>query len=226
VRENFDMFGGFYMKKDYTIINEETGEILELDIIKDKQSKSKITKAMVDNMLENASCLEEIDVDLLYRWLIITKEMNRYNQIHILGHYITLDYLRLSYVDTVLYAYSSRMVEFANTYTNILMKNHKTPFRTWGEIYEVLKITNTNTQTKFKKFCETHDLIRVDKTLRTKDNNKFTTRFILNPFLVRKCSHIGQIAIGRYQDYAKEGITINTYAYRFLQCFGVIDDFE
>lgn len=214
------------MKKEYTIINEETGEILELGVIKDKKTKAKITKAMVDNMLGNATCLEDIDVDLLYQWLIITKEMNKYNQVRILGHYITLDYLMLSYVDTVLYAYSSRMVEFANTYTNILMKTRKTPFRTWGEIYIALQIRSKDTQTKFKKFCEKHDLVRIDKTLRTKDDTKFTTRFILNPFLVRKCSHIGQIAIGRYQDYAKEGLTVNTYAYRFLQCFGVIDDYE
>lgn len=214
------------MKKTYTIINEDTGEMFELNDIKDKRGKLKITKIMVDNMLKNAKTLEDIDIELLYVWLKITKILNTYNQVQIFGHYISIEYFKLSYVNVTLFGYTSRLVEYANTYTNILMKNHKTPFRTWKEIYEELGITNKNTQTKFKKFCETYDLVRIEKTLRTKDNNKFITRFILNPFIIRKCSHIGQIAISRFQDYAKESSNISSYAYRFLQCMGVVDDYE
>lgn len=199
---------------------------MNIEQILDKNTKAKITKCMVDDMLQNAETLEDIDMDLLYTWLKITKTVNNYGQIKLLGQYITTEYFNLSKEDVLLFGYTSRLLSCMNSYTNILMKNHKTPFRTWKEIYEHIGVKSKTTQTRLKQFCEKWDLVRIDKTLRTKDDKKFTTRFIVNPFLTRKGTYIGQIAIARFQDWAKEGINMNCYVYRFLQCVGVIDNYE
>lgn len=210
------------MIKKYIILNEKTGELINFESLSSKE-KISITKKMVDDMLKNSKNIEDIDMTLLYSWLKVTKLVNEVGQIKLLGQYISIDYFKLSREDVLLFGYASRLLETMNGYTNILMKNHKTPFRNWKEIYVSLGVTSKTTQTKLKKFCEDFDLVRIDKTLRTKQDNKFTTRYIVNPFIIRKSAYISQIALARFQDCAKESININSYVYRFLQCVGVFD---
>ena len=208
--------------KKYIIANEETGELIEFETLTSKE-KVKLSKKLVDNMLLKSKTIEDIDISLLYSWLKTTKFINEFGQIKLVGNYINFDFFKLSREDVLIFGYTCRLIECMNGFTNILMKNHQTPFRNWKEIYINLGVTSKTTQTKLKKFCEVYDLVRVDKTLRTKQSNKFITRYIVNPFIIRKSAYISQISLARFQDCAKEGVNINFYAYLFLQCTGIFE---
>lgn len=212
--------------KKYTLIDNETGEFLDINkdfVESEKQDcKQKITKLMVDKMLANTKSLEDVDMNMLYSWLKMSNAFNRYNQIRLFGHWISMDFIRMSELNPLYYGYASRLLENTHTFTNILMKNHQIWLTTWGELYEVVGIKSRNTRSKFKKFCLENDIIRVDKALRTKDSHKFTTRFIVNPYLIRKSSHIGQIAVARFSDVACASVNTNSYALKYLELTGVV----
>lgn len=66
------------------VVNEETGEIVfSKPITLNKQIK--IKKIMVDNMLKKAKTIEDLDSEMLYEWCRITKHINEYGQIQLLG---------------------------------------------------------------------------------------------------------------------------------------------
>lgn len=209
-------------KNNYTVINSETGEFIDIADKAIMKSKGKISKYIVDDMLKKAEKLEDIDMDLLYTWLKITHAFNKFNQVKLFGNYISMDFIALSRDNITQFGYASRLLEITHTFTNILMKNQRTWISTWAELYDELGITSKNTQSLFKKFCEINDLVRVDKGLRTKDANKFTTRLIVNPYMLRKSSHIGQVAIARYVDLAKGAVNTDSYALKYLEFSGVI----
>lgn len=210
------------MERKYTVIDNQTGEFLEISDKAQIKNNFKVTKKLVDKMLSEAKTIEDVDMDMLYTWLKVTKAFNKYNQVKLLGHYISMDFIKLSRENTVLYSYASRLLEITHTFTNIIMKNKQSWITTWTELYEELGIKSPNTQMSFKKFCIKFDIIRVDKTLRTKDSNKFTTRLIVNPFLIRKASHIGQVSLARYSDLAKGSINTDSYALKYLELTGII----
>lgn len=66
--------------------------------------------------------------------------------------------------DIILYGYFLRILDVSNK-DFMLMKNHKTPFRNWKEIYESLGVTSKNTQTKLKKFCEKYNVLNRENKL-------------------------------------------------------------
>ncbi len=209
-------------EKKYTIINNETGECLDLNNQVDVSRNTKVTKFMLDKMLKNAKNLDEVDISMYYCWLKSRNLLNKYNQIKLDGHWVCVDFLKLGKANPCLFAYAAQLLEMSHTYTNILMKNKKTWITSWLELYEELGITNKKTRPNFKKFCTDYDIVRIDKTLKGKDENKFTTKLILNPFLMRKSSHISQPAIGRYADIAKNPNTMDSYVYKYLEIIGII----
>lgn len=208
--------------KKYTVINNDTGEILDIEYKPNLRENAKVTKLMVDNMLSNANTLEDVDMDLLYTWCKITKALNKYNQVKLLGLYVSMRYIELSDKHPLYFGYASRLLNITHSFTNILMRNQKTWISTWGELYEELGIKSKRTQSEFKKYVLENDIIRVDKALRTKSSTKFTTRFILNPFLIRKSAYIGQIAISRFADLTKGSINVDGYAHKYLELTGVL----
>ncbi|MGL5960359.1 MAG: hypothetical protein ACRCZ0_00190 [Cetobacterium sp.] len=208
------------------IINHETGEVFIVDEkINQTRLKGlpKVSKVLVDNMLKQAKHVDDVDVDLLFMWLKISKAFNNYNQVKVLGIYITQDYFDLCEEDLTLAGYTMKLPKLMHPFTNILMKNRQTWIRTWTELYEEIGMTNTKTQTKFKKFCTQHDLIRVCKTQHNKNASDITTKLIVNPFLLRKSVHVGQVAIARFGDLVKESINVDPYAVKFLELNGVLD---
>jgi len=210
----------------YTIYDNNTGEVLNINqdfnSSDKKNDKKKITKIMVDSMLSSAENLEDVDMKMLYLWLKSSNAFNKYNQVKLFGHWISMDFIALSRQHPLYYGYASRLLENTHTYTNILMKNKQTWITTWQDLYDIIGIKSRETRRKFKRYCLDNDIVRVDKTLRTKDSNKFTTRFIVNPYLMRKADHIGQIAVARFSDMARASVNTNAYALKYLELSGVI----
>lgn len=68
------------IKDKYSIINNETGEIVNIDDILNKKNKH-VTKQFVEHMIDNASNSDEIDLDVLYSYLRSNGELNEYHQI-------------------------------------------------------------------------------------------------------------------------------------------------
>ncbi len=225
---NFGLHVEFDMGEilELEITNHDTGEIFTVtEQVNQKRMKElpKVSKILVDRMLKQAKHVDDVDMDMLYMWLKISKAFNKYNQVKVLGVYITQDYFDLCEEDLTLAGYTMKLSKLMHPFTNILMKNRQTWIRTWTELYEEIGMTNTKTQTKFKKFCTEHDLIRVCKTQHKKDSSDVTTKLIVNPFLLRKSVHVGQLAIARFGDLVKESINVDPYAVKFLELSGVLD---
>lgn len=64
--------------------------------------------------------------------------------------YNTYGYNAIMNCSPVFAWYILKIVNFVNK-EYLIMKNHKTPIKRWFELYKLLEMTNTNTQTKFKK---------------------------------------------------------------------------
>lgn len=209
-------------KENWVLINEDTGEVIDLNCLELK-SKKKVMKSMVDYMLKNAKSKEDVDMKLLYTWCKLTGNINDWGQIKLKGEFISTDYFNLSKEDVLLFGYSARLIELANNYTNILMKNHKTAFKTWSEIYEAIGVLNKSTQSKFKKFCEKYDLVRKVKAYKNVGDKKAMTKYVLNPFIVRKGSFISQFTLAVFSDCVSNGRNIDDYAFRFLNQIGILN---
>lgn len=210
-------------KKSYIVMDEETGEVIDLKTLELKTQK-KIMKKMVDHMLTNAKSSEDVDMKLLYSWCKLTGNINDWGQIKLQGEFISTDYFNLSKEDVLLFGYSARLIGLANNYTNILMKNHKTPYKNWKEIYESIGISKRQTQLKFKKFCEKQDLVRKVKAFKESDDKKSITRYVLNPFIIRKGCFISQFTLTVFSDYVVEGKNLDTYVFKFLYQIGLLSE--
>lgn len=88
-------------------------------------------------------------------------------------------YNSIDKTDLILCGYFQKLLLLSNK-DFILMKNHKTPFKTWAEIYKAIGVSHKSTQSKFKKFCEKHDLVRKVKEYKNTEDKKKITMYILN----------------------------------------------
>ena len=201
------------------IINDETGEIIsESDIY--SASDKKLRKFIVDKMLEDAKCLEEIDSDMLYAWCKITKEINGYGQIKILGPYRDKETEKSMIEDITITGYTMRIIDKAHPFSGMIMKNRETFVSTWTDLWEEIGCTNKRTISKIKKFLTKNDIIREFKV--GGDDGKLMKRLVVNPFLFRNAQHSSQISIIIFQDYIKESINMSCYPIRWLQRLGYI----
>lgn len=213
------------MRNDkYTLINNETGEVVELNNFIKEKKKAKITKQLVDAMLKQANNLDDIDVDLLARWVRITQQINNYGQVKLLGAQRNIELEKEMINDATILCYVYRILYSTHPFSCAIMKNHKTKVSTWAELWELIDCKNKKTQSKIKKFLTEKSLVR--ELVVYEGANKKSKQFYLNPFLLRNSGYASQIAINCFKDYAKESINMNSYIYRFLQCVGILDDFQ
>ena len=209
----------------YDLINSETGEIVDIKSMLKTKGKSKVNKTIIDAMLEQADNIGDIDKDLLYVWLKVTKEVNAYGQFKLIGEYRNSEFERRALDDIIVFGYINRILMLAHPFTCALMKNRQTKIETWTEMWEAIDCKNKLTQRKVKKFIADHNIVRegigreADKTVKFKN-------LYFNPFLLRKASYISQISINCFKDCAKESQNISSYVYRFLQCIGVLDSYD
>lgn len=206
---------------DYTIINKETGEIFDLkDFIK-KDNSFRITKQMVDFMLEQANSSEEIDTELLAKWVKITKLINGYGQIKLSGCQRNVDIEKKMIKEGMLYVYVAKIMYATHPFSCAIMLNRQTKVRSWKELWDLIDCKSRPTQIKIKKFLTENSLVR--ELVVYEGSRKKSKNFYLNPFLLRTSGYASQVAINCFKDCAKEGINLNSYAYRFLQCVGILD---
>jgi len=202
-----------------TITNPETGEVLyEETIILKKDSK--VTKAMVDKMLSEAKSEADIDTNMLYVWCRITKSINSYGQIQTFGNKLNDGVEDLLLEEGVVCAYVLKAIKLAHPFSCILKSNHKRFINTWKELYEAIGCRGRKEQIRVKKFLTDNGLIDMFRI--NSGGREVVKRLVLNPYLYKGASHSGQIACILWQGYAKEGININIYAYRWLQGMGYI----
>ncbi len=207
----------------FTIINEETGEIVELKDIISCQNNVKITKRMVDIMLSQSKNLEDIDKEMLYSWCKVTKQINNYGQVKLLGIQRQIELEKKMLEEGIIYVYVAKILYSAHPFSCAIMKNRKTKISSWTELWELINCKSRETQRKVKLFLINNNLVR--EVIINEGSSIKYRHFYLNPFLLRTSSYASQIAINCFQDCAKDGINMSTYAYRFLQCVGVIDNY-
>lgn len=212
--------------KKHIIIDSETGEIIDEEVMNMQTNMSKrkikICKKIVDNMLEKASKGYELDKDMLYAWCKITNEFNGYGQVKLLGGYRNNDFEKRLVQDIIMTGYTMRVITLAHTFSGFLQKNRQTFIETWTQLYEEIGIGNSKaTQSKIKKFLLDNHIIREFK-IGGRDG-KLVKRLILNPFLARKGSYTSQVTAMVFQDFIKEGINMSCYPLRWLQAMGYIN---
>lgn len=209
------------IKQQY--INEETGEVLAEEIIANPEISKSLKKKIVDDMLGNAESIDDIDSNMLYAWCKITKEINHYGQIRLLGSYRDSGTEKKLIEDITLTGYVMRIIDKAHNFSGMLKSNHKTFITTWTKLWEDIGCgTNKRTQSKIKKFLVAHSIVREFKIGGV--DGKLVNRLILNPFLFRGASHSSQISVMVFQDFIKESINMNSYPIRLLQSWGYISE--
>lgn len=209
----------------YELINFETGELVDIKNMLKNKGKSKVNRTIIDAMLEQADTIGDIDKDLLYMWLKITKEVNAYGQFKLIGEYRNGEFEKRALEDIVIFGYINRILMLAHPFTCALMKNHQTKIETWTEMWEMIDCKNKVTQRKVKKFITDYNIVR-EVIIKEADRTVKFKNLYFNPFLLRKASFISQIAINCFRDCAKESKNISSYVYRFLQCIGVLDSYD
>jgi len=207
------------MDNKYKVINMETGEVINNKY--DVGRTEKITKYKVDNMLTIAKSVADLDTNMLYRWCRITKAINIYGQIQMLGSKLNNDIEGILIEEGIVCSYVLKAIKLSHPFSYILMKNHKSFINSWKELWEAIGcLGNKRIQKKIKKFLVDNGLINKFKL--SLGNEKVVSRIILNPYLYKGSSHSGQIACIVWQGYAKPSINVNQYAYKWLQGMGYI----
>lgn len=207
-------------KIPWTLINDETGEIINAGSLNKKEKRNIITKSIVDYMLNNSKKLEDIDIELLYKWLKITKEINEFGQIKIIGSQREEALEKKLIEDATILLYTYRILYNTHPFNCSVMLNQRTKIKSWGELWNLIGCTKRSSQQKVKKFLIENNLLR-EIVITCK--NKKMKQFYLNPFLLRRSQYSSQVALNVFQDCAKEGVNINFYAYLFLQCTGIFE---
>lgn len=208
-------------KIQWVLVNEETGEIINTGSLDKNNRKNIITKSIVDYMLNNSKKLEDIDIELLYRWLKITKEINEYGQIKIIGSQRNETLERKLIEDATILLYTYRILYNTHPFNCSVMLNQKTKIKSWGELWTLIGCTKRSSQQKVKKFLIDNNLIRETVVI---CKNKKMKQFYLNPFLLRRSQYSSQVALNVFQDCAMQYKNINFYSHIFLQCVGIIEE--
>lgn len=210
------------MKKyESLVMNTETGEVVTSTNLTEKE-RVKITKIEVDKMLCNANVIDELDLELLFRWCKITGLLNNYNQVKVDGRHKDKKFeVGLINGEARLLKNVFKVINSAHPFSNMLMKNRQTYVSTWTELYKSIGIDNhKNAQTELKKFLTKNNVVREFKI--GGQNGDLVKRLVLNPFLAREGSYTSQIAVSVFQEFIRDGENISTYLVRFMQSLGIV----
>lgn len=201
-------------------INEETGEILG-EFHGTTSQHQKVVRKQVDYMLSLSKTSEDIDLDLLYHWCRIIKAINGYNQIQHIGNKLNDKIEDELLEEGVVCAYVLKAIKLANKFTHILMNDSVRQIQTWTELWEVIGCKNSDMQKKVKTFLEKNKLIKC-VPIKVENKNAKKNLFVLNPYLYKNSSHVGQFACVVWQECAIPNVNINFYAYMYLVGQGTI----
>lgn len=201
------------------VIDMETGEILSE--IKYHDGNYRFNKSVVDEMLKKATKVEDLDAKLLYNWCKMTKEINDYNQIKLLGAFRDKETEKKMIEDITITGYTARIIDKAHDFSGMIKSNHKSFASNWEELFEVIGCTSRATQMKLKKFLTSNNIIRRFRI--GGKEGQLTNRMILNPFLFRNANYSSQVSIMVYQDFIEEGVNMSTYPVRWLMSLGYIN---
>ncbi|MGL5962147.1 MAG: hypothetical protein ACRCZ0_09395 [Cetobacterium sp.] len=205
-------------EKSMRFVNMDTGEIIVE--LKDMHSSKVIKKHIVDDMLNRAENVEDLDSAMLYAWCKITKEINGYGQIKLCGPFRDKATEKRMLEDITITGYAMRVFDKAHPFSGMLKSNHKSFISTWKELYDEIDCKKRGNQIKLKTFLIESNLVREFKVGGI--DGKLVKRMIVNPFLVRGATHSSQVSIMVFQDCISEGSNIGTYPIRWLQSLGYL----
>lgn len=209
------------MKIRRTIVNEETGQLIEDVVVEASSEKSTINKKIVDTMLKDSKCVEDVDAKLLYEWCKITGEINNYGQIRLQGRHLDREFQKMMIEDMATHFYISKIFMTAHPFSGILMKNRQTHIDNWTELWNEVGISDSKIKARVKKFLIDNEALRITKITGRADKADKTV-FIINPFLFRDATYSSQVSIFTFGDFAKEGVNVNTYSFKYLQTLGLL----
>lgn len=211
------------IKDKYILIDNETGECFSVDEVVYKKSKH-ITKQLIEHMIDNAENIMDIDINLLYSYLRSKGEINQYHQVKLKEMWCKDELFKIATDDEInLVGYFFNLLQYAHKWTNIIYDREGNNYaKDWKDVHATAGITNNGTKTKFKKFCEKHDLIRQVKLVTNKGSR--LQKMIVNPFLYRAREHTDVLAIAGFNDLCKSGVNIDKLTYIYLHIKGLIED--
>lgn len=198
----------------------ETGEFITEVDMKDTKATKRITKAMIDKMLEEANVENEIDSNMLYGWCKIIGDINGYGQIRLNGAFRDIEFEKKMAEDITITGYTIRIFHAAHPFSGLL-KGENGFLTTWTDLWATIACTGRGNQIKLKRFLQENDLVREFKV--GGRDGKLVKRLIVNPFLMRGASHTSQVSMMAFQDCIKEGVNAPIYPIRWLQSLGYIN---
>lgn len=204
------------IKDKYSIINNETGEIVNIDDILNKKSKH-VKKQFVEHMIDNASNSDEIDLDVLYSYLRSNGELNEYHQIKLKQMWCKDELFDIVNDDELIFAgYFFNLFQYLNKWTNVVyLRDKSRASKNWTELYEVAGIRANGHKTKFKQFCQKHDLIRQVKVVTDKGTR--LEKMTMNPFKFRGREYTGLFAIVGFNDLCQSDVNMSKIMYVYLR---------
>lgn len=205
------------------LINDETGEVLNEYSLSNisKKASLKVNRAIVEEMINNAgNDISKIDLPMLYSWCKICKDISEYNQMKINGIYQDHEMFK-RIIGMSFGLHILKCLETANKYSCFMKRSQNQFIENWKQLYETVEISDKKTQQKVKKFLLDNKLVREYK--HTGRDGKIKTKFIVNPFVYRRSTYIGEIAVSQFQDFIEEGKNMSSYLIRLLQGKEVID---
>lgn len=206
--------------KNFLLIDEETGEIVKIkELLKDK-GESKISKHLIDAMIKQCGSIKEVDVELLYLWVKITKQVNLYGQIRLHGSQRDVDLEKEMIKDATILCYVYRILYSTHPFNSAIMLSEREKVSSWNQLWELIDCKRKSTRAKVKKFLTENALVR--EIVVYEGNKKKSRQFYLNPFLLRTSGYASQVAINCFKDCANL-VQLDKYALLFLQCVGIID---
>ena len=182
------------------------------------RSKNKVTKKEIDKMIED----KNIDINKLYQYCRVTNIINAQGQVQTYGHKLENSIEDLLVEQGIVCSYVLKVIKLAHPFTHILKKTKKINIDNWSDLWEIIECKDSITRKKVKSFLELNNLIRVVETRLKENKKKIIKTFVLNPYLYKNSSHVGQFACVVWQDFAKPNININSYAYEWLVSQGII----
>lgn len=175
------------------------------------KGKNKVTKKEIDEMIAGNSLNES----KLYQFCRMLDIINCNGQIRTLGNKLNDEIENRLVEEGILCAYILKCIRLAHPFTHILRKNFKTQITTWSDLWKFIDCKDSGTQRKIKHFLDKNKLIKTVSIKTEKGENKKV--FVLNPYLYKNSSHVGQFACITWFESAIPNVNINKYGYYWLK---------
>ena len=207
--KNYDNLGNEKLE-DLITVCEECHEVIHSERGWN-ESKNKVTKKEIDEIIKT----DNLDELKLYQFCRILDIVNCNGQVRTLGYKLNDKIEDKMIQQGIVCSYVMKCIKLAHPFTHILKKSERVKIKTWTELWEVISCSNRTIQSKVKKFLEDNKLV---KTVSMKNNDRKTVKvFVLNPYLYKNSSHVGQFACITWFESAIPNVNINKYGYYWLK---------